>query len=161
MRAKGLADVEKGLGAKRLYPDTAGAPVLGCCSLVPLTGDFSGKLLWGRKLDWTVSSRVGGLAAEWKDTERVVRSGLIYLAFGCMNPVLPSVPGFGSVAGGSEGVTCGTGSYFFSSGLGLSTDSDLYGGTVKLVRTGMKPAGFHWDAKASQTVGFCWEFLRT
>lgn len=45
MRAKGLADVVKGLGAKRLKLDTAGAAVFGCCSLVPLTGDFSGKLL--------------------------------------------------------------------------------------------------------------------
>lgn len=64
MRAKGLADVVKGLGAKRLKLDTAGAAVFGCCSLVPLTGDFSGKLLWGRKLVWTVSSRAGSLAAE-------------------------------------------------------------------------------------------------
>lgn len=44
------------------------------------------------------------------------------------NPVLPSGAGFGSVAGGSVGVTCGTGSYFFSTGLGLSTESDLYQG---------------------------------
>lgn len=54
---------------------------------------------------------------------------------GWMTPVLPSAAGFGSVAGGSEGVTCGTGSYFFSTGLGLSTDSDLYRQTVKLIRT--------------------------
>lgn len=49
----------------------------------------------------------------------------IRLVIGCVAPVLPSGPGFGSVAGGSEGVTWGTGSYFFSTGLGLSTDSDL------------------------------------
>lgn len=57
---------------------------------------------------------------------------------GCTNPVLPSAAGFGSVAGGSEGVTCGTGSYFFSTGLGLSTDSDLYRKTVKHVSTLIK-----------------------
>lgn len=50
-------------------------------------------------------------------------------ASGVVNPLLPSGAGFGSVAGGSEGVTCGMGSYFFSTGLGLSTDSDLCGKT--------------------------------
>lgn len=68
MREKGLADVVNGLVMKRLYVDAGGAPVLVSgfvgCSLVPLTGDFSGKLLWGRKLVWTVSSRAGGLTVE-------------------------------------------------------------------------------------------------
>lgn len=38
---------------------------------------------------------------------------------------VPSAAGFGSVTGGREGVTWGTGSYFFSTGLGFSTDSAL------------------------------------
>lgn len=46
MREKGLADVVNGLVMKRLYVDAGGAPVLVSgfvgCSLVPLTGDFSG-----------------------------------------------------------------------------------------------------------------------
>lgn len=50
----------------------------------------------------------------------------VVYASSIMNPLLPSGAGFGSVVGGSEGVTCGMGSYFFSTGLGLSTDSDLY-----------------------------------
>lgn len=69
----------------------------------------------------------------------------------CINPVLPSMAGFGSVTGGSEGVTCGTGSYFFSTRLGLSAESDLYRKTVKLVRTLMKAPLFHWDVR------FCWD----
>ena len=43
--------------------------------------------------------------------------------------MLPSAAGLGSVAGGSDGVTWGTGSYFFSTGLGFSTDSVLYHNT--------------------------------
>lgn len=49
--------------------------------------------------------------------------------------VLPSGAGFGSVAGGNEGVTCGIGSYFFSTGLGFSTESDLYDDKVRPINT--------------------------
>lgn len=51
------------------------------------------------------------------------------------NEVLPSGAGFGSVAGGNEGVTCGIGSYFFSTGLGFSTESDLYDNKVRPINT--------------------------
>lgn len=45
---------------------------------------------------------------------------------GLQRSALPSGAGFGSVTGGREGVTWGTASYFFSTGLGFSTDSGLY-----------------------------------
>lgn len=44
---------------------------------------------------------------------------------GCDGTAVPSGAGFCSVTGGREGVTWGTGSYFFSTGLGFSTGSGL------------------------------------
>lgn len=114
---------------------------------VVLAGAVNGRLFWEALvrqevgLDRVLSSGELGCQVN-KESVRLswaliclAKKSAAVCAFRVTNPLLPSGAGFGSVAGGSEGVTCGMGSYFFSTGLGLSTDSDLCRRTVKLVRT--------------------------